>query len=357
MTSPLAGPVEALFEAVRSGGPDDFRAALEGIMRGTREAGPADVQAALVRLEPMLARLPLGMGPDLAQIAGAMVDFGADPGVVLPTLVERAAGAMEQAARFAQLFRAVAGGLPDPGDLGQVAAARARFVATAPGRGMAEEEAEALVQAWFCGDAWVQPVLYLNQRRDVRAALPQRERLLAAAGPASELLGNAAWLEGLLLVLDDEPLVVLDRGFAGTGRGFRVTIGGIGDNFQLHTLLAAALIGDDTAAHRLPGRRPTETEIAAATDGEELMPQGGIQGNWNLVDARGEWIWNEGRPADIPHLDGVRVVVLDPEPYPRHWTSGRPYPLMAPQLRVDEVLPPAESAAWLARCETPARAE
>lgn len=347
--TPLAVQVGRLTDALEARDPDGFQQALQGIADATTKAAPDDVQAALVRLEPLLARIPLGLGPDLAQLAGNMADYGTGPGAVLPTLVERAAGAMEQAARFAELYGAAFGEPPSPTDFEQVEAVRARFVETAPGRGMPAEEAEGLLQAWFCADPWVQPVLYLNQRKDVRAALPQRDRLLAAVGPVREHSGCASWLEGLLLVLDDEPLVVLDRGFAGTGRGYRVTISGIGDNFQLHTMLAAALIGDP-ARGLLPGRPPTPAEVAAATDGRDLMPEGGIRGSWNLADAYGKWIWNEGRPADIPRLDGVRVVLLDPEPYSRSWNAGRAYPLMPPELRVDAELPAQEAAAWLARC-------
>jgi hypothetical protein len=77
-----------------------------------------------------------------------------------------------------------------------------------------------------------------------------------------------------------------------------MTISGIGDNFQLHTLLAATLIGDP-ARGLIPGTPPHPAWFAAATDGE-MAPPGGIRGQFNLVDATGEWIWNEGRPADIP---------------------------------------------------------
>jgi hypothetical protein len=71
--------------------------------------------------------------------------------------------------------------------------------------------------------------------------------------------------------------------------------------------------------------------------------------------AYGKWIWNEGRPADIPQLDGVRVVVLEPEPYPRSWNTGRQYPLMSPLLRLDGPVPPAEAAVRLSRVKPSAR--
>jgi hypothetical protein len=63
----------------------------------------------------------------------------------------------------------------------------------------------------------------------------------------------------------------------------------------------------------IPGQPPTPVEIAAASDGE-VTPPDGIRGNFNLVDAYGAWIWNEGRPADIPGREGTRVVVIDQPP-------------------------------------------
>ncbi|MGI5521426.1 hypothetical protein ACQEUX_10750 [Micromonospora sp. CA-259024] len=339
----LGKRVDNLVGAVDSRDDKRFFTALRGIVGATPKARPDEVDAALARLTSVLAEIPLGMGGELAQIAGSMADYGTDVSVVVPTLVGRATDAMEQAARFAELYGAVFGDLPDADDAEQIGPTIERFVETAPNRGMAQPDAYNLLQAWFSGGQWVQPVLYLSQRKDVRAVLPDRPRLTAAVGAMREHIGTAHWLYGLLLVLDDEPLVVLHRA---TRRGFRVTISGVGDNFQLHTLLADALIGDE-AQGLVPGQRPSAAEIAAASDGEDLAPAGGIRGNFNLVDAHGEWIWNEGRPADIPKLEGRRVVVIDPPPYPRSWNAGRPYPLMRPTVTLDGMLPADEAGHWL----------
>ena len=72
--------------------------------------------------------------------------------------------------------------------------------------------------------------------------------------------------------------------------------------------------------------------------------RGRIQGRFNLVDGYGQWIWNEGKPADIPLLDGRRVVVLDPPPYLRTWNIGRSFPMMRPEMRLERVLPAGEAA-------------
>jgi hypothetical protein len=332
-----------LVDAVHAEDTERFYAALERIVASAREASPGEIQDGLVRLQPVLAQIPLGMGADLVQVAGGMADLGTDPLMVLPTLVQRAAEAMERAARFAAAYPEACGELPDPDDQTLIEQTIERFVGAAPRFGLPERDAYGLVEAWFTGGGWVQPVLVLCQRKPVRAALPERERLTVATEAVREHIGTAHWLYGLLLVLDDTPLTVLHRP---TGRGYRVTISGIGDNFQLHTLLAARLTGERSQG-LIPGQPPSPAAIAAATDGADLTPAGGITGQFNLVDAYGEWIWNEGRPADVPYLQGERVVVLDPPPYQRSWNAGRAYPLMRPSLTLDRFLSADEAAHWL----------
>jgi hypothetical protein len=74
-----------------------------------------------------------------------------------------------------------------------------------------------------------------------------------------------------------------------------------------------------------------------------------------FCDAYGAWIWNEGRPTDIPRLEGTRVVVIDPPPYERMWNAGRAYPLMRHSVTVDEILPSTEAARWLSMMKRPSR--
>jgi hypothetical protein len=133
----------------------------------------------------------------------------------------------------------------------------------------------------------------------------------------------------MMQVLDDEPIVVLHPG---EGKGFRVRLSGLADNFQLHTLLADALIGQ-FPGRWLRGARPARAEVAAARDGAVREGCPGAHGAFNLWTWRGlkadgtlrdpmsgssHWIWNEGVPADIPSFDGERVVLLGPPPVPLH---------------------------------------
>jgi hypothetical protein len=51
------------------------------------------------------------------------------------------------------------------------------------------------------------------------------------------------------------------------------------------------------------------SDASASRDRAGMVP---TTGSFDLVGVDGELIWNEGRPADIPVVDGVRLVVLDP---------------------------------------------
>lgn len=333
--------VDTCRQVVSASEAQDWAAAarlMERAFEQAAAAGEDERDAAVEVLGEALGRVRFACGRDIAVLAGQLIGVGAGPGGALAALSSRVAEGLESAARLPGLWGG--GELPDPREEEQVGGAMARL-----------SDHRRVVEAWFTIGEWVQGLLVPMQRKDVRLALPFRERLAAAVAGAPEQIDQAYWLHGLMQVLDDEPLLVLDR--AG-GRGYEVTISGIGDNFQLHTLLAAALIGDP-AAGLIPGERPAPEWVAAATTGE-LQPTGGIQGQFNLVDAFGAWIWNEGRPADIPFADGRRVVVLDPPPYPRSWNVGRVYPSMEPTVTVDRILPPEEAARHLARVAPDQRA-
>jgi len=98
-----------------------------------------------------------------------------------------------------------------------------------------------------------QGAVRLMEQAFKRAAAADDDERDAAVAAAPEQIDHAYWLHGLIQVLDDEPLLVLDRPGS---RGYEVTISGIGDNFQLHTLLAAALIGDPAASAHGSGTKP-----------------------------------------------------------------------------------------------------
>ncbi|MDP4502878.1 hypothetical protein [Nonomuraea turcica] len=313
-------------------------AAAEGADRQT-------LSAALARLSGLFERVPSGIGARLGVLCGALAERGADPAPVAEPLVNGLSDCLELAGTFAAAWRTATGEeLPEPvdDDYGWIPATAERLT----GAALTREQAIVLTDAWTLAHLWAMPVMSILQLSpQVRAALPGRERLIAALGSVLDERADLEFLAGLLRVLDGERLIVLHRE---SGRGYEVLISGIGDNFQLHTLLAGALSGP-AADGLLEGVRPDPAWVRAAADGPVEPGAEPVRGQFNLVDANGKWIWNEGRPADIPRLDGVRVVVLDPPPYARTWSPGRIYPMMRGDVRLRRILPQEEAAAWLAK--------
>ena len=183
-------------------------------------------------------------------------------------------------------------------------------------------------------------------RSQARQMLPLREQISQLASTHREI----ETLDALMNVLDDEEILVLRPGMR---RGYRVRISGIADNFQLHLLLADALIGEPTKG-LLPGQRPDPRLVAAyknaAPNPECCLAQGAFNLlNWEAVQPDGSlssdldhWIWGEGVPADIHSFEGQRVILLTPPPYQRTWTVGRRFPDLIAELVVTEILPTVE---------------
>lgn len=342
----LTAAVTGMCEAVSRQDVGALHQAYKGLHQALAAAGEAERAAAAGGLVPALAALPVAYGGSLARMMGAMVGMAGDPAPVLDVLARRACAVMEDAAVFAGAWRTLNGAMPSRQQDSLDGVAN-RYAAAA---GVPQERSRALADAWWTGEDWAQPVLYLSQRADVRRALPDRARLLAAA---QQLTGEypdiAPYLVGLLRALDGEKLAVLHRG---SGRGFWVTVSGVADNFQLHTLLAAALLtpgenGNGGGAACLPGAPPSPAMIAAADGTGDLMPPGGVTGQFNLADARGQQIGDEGRPADIPAVSGHRVIVLDPPSYARSWDAGRAYPYLKASIAT-EPMTGQEAADWMA---------
>lgn len=217
--------------------------------------------------------------------------------------------------------------------------------------GLPESEAAVIALAWFDTSHWVNLMITVLAQREFRAAAGLRNEIAEAAARVGDLVPRAHWLPGLARVLDDEPLIVIVR----EGQhGFRLTMSGIGDNYQLHTLLAGRLIGDP-ARGLVPGEPPSPSWVAAATTAPPRRPPGDpIMRRFRLFDGTGTYIYPEGVPADIALTGGVRVIVLHPPQGPFGWTGGRTYEHMIPELTLDEILSPAQTRTWHAQI-TPAR--
>ncbi|GLY81141.1 hypothetical protein [Actinoallomurus iriomotensis] len=298
----------------------------------------AELTAGVRLLAQGVAEAPLDYAASLAVMSGMIVENGADadaPGTaVMGRLLEVTTGALT----FADAWAKAAGG--EPPDPAEHQPSREVWDVVRPGLG---DGAGPAMEAWWSLPRFALAAsTVLSVSPMVRASVPDRETLAAAVDRAEDHCGQLTYVRDLLRVLDGERLLVLDRA---SGRGWTVVIGGIGDNFQLHTLLAGELIRPD----RLPGQAPDPRWVGSSLDQDVPPGTPAVTGQWNLVDVDGEWIWNEGVPADIPEVGGTRVVVLDPPPYERSWNPGRRFPQMPASLFVEAAHDPASLQGWWQR--------
>ncbi|MYR94344.1 MULTISPECIES: hypothetical protein [unclassified Streptomyces] len=281
------------------------------------------------RLAAVLEQVPPGPRAVVAVLVGACVERGADPERCAPGVRAGLRAALEGAAAFAEAWAATGGGafpVPDAGEPGEEIVGRTGFDAAV---------------GWWTLRQWEMAAVALLNHRAVRAGVGggDREELLRLLATVEEASGQQFRSLGYALqVLDDEPLVALHRT---SGTGYALRFFGIGDNFQLHTLLADALIGGGHVAGYAPS--PQEAAVCRETPG-----QVDTAGSFDLTAPDGAPIWNEGNPAEIPVVDGVRLLVLDEPSYRRSWPAGRFFPGMRGDVILERALEPEEAERWFA---------
>ncbi|WP_395294935.1 hypothetical protein ACF9IK_16375 [Kitasatospora hibisci] len=338
----LDGAITALEAANAVADMERFDAAFRLVGGLLGPAGERESAAVGPRLAAQLADSPPFERAHLAMMVGACVERGADPVACADQVLAGLREALTGALLLVERWKETGGGeLPDP-------------EADSPGHAHARIADPDDPDAWPAHRAvigwWT---LHLWQMASFAVYTHAAVRTSARSSGVTDVLAELIErygddhhdLKGLLYLmktLDDEPLLVLDRP---SGTGYLVRMDGLTDNFQLHTLLAELLIGGG----HLPGTRPDPEVVAlsrtAEVDGRRRVT---ALGAFNLLAPDGLWIWNEGTPADIPVVDGVRTLVLDPQPYERSWSAGRFIQQVPGDLRLERVLAPAEAAAKLA---------
>ncbi|WP_445399122.1 hypothetical protein ACSMX9_00945 [Streptomyces sp. LE64] len=324
----LAGAVGRFEAAVRTQDPQATEDALGRLHQRAACASRTELTAAAVRLAGLLPEVPTAPRARVALLIGACVELGADPVACAPGLLAGVRQTLGVAVHFPERWRAAGGGelpLPDEGT---------------PHGGVAARVGEEVADAWWALLRWETAAVAVLNHRAVREAVGDRRELLATtARIAATVEGLLTCLNYALLVLDDEPLVVLHRA---TRTGYRLRMTGVADNFQLHTLLAAELSG----AGHVPGEVPSAEAVAVCRN---VPGQAPTAGTFRLSAPDGGEIWNEGTPAEIPEVDGVRLLVLDPLPYARSWPAGRFFANMPGDLVLERVLSAEETARWFDR--------
>jgi hypothetical protein len=324
-----------------------FHASAKRLYESTRDYRPDELTAVIEDLAPLLGRLA-GTFSKLAIIAGAFVEWGGSPLPLREVLPGRAVAAMAYNQLFPDAWRAASEGqeLPEGRPIGEVIDT---MVAHAERNGIPTDTAALLAMSWYDVQDWIRPMLTSMADREFRTALTagQLSQVREAATAIASRVDSARWLEDLTMVLDDEPLIVLDPA---SGRGFRLTMSGIGDNFQLHTLLADRLAG--RGQRGIPGLEPPPRAWVEEATSVEPVPHPGtdpIRRRFRLYDGNGAYVFPEGRPADIGLTQGMRVLVVHPPNGNYGWLYARTYPLMTPRLTLDAMLDSAGATAWLGR--------
>ncbi|WP_017597635.1 hypothetical protein [Nocardiopsis lucentensis] len=303
----------------------------------------AERELALEALTPLLSggHSAPGIIADLTVIAGALVEMGTDPGPTGVEVLHRMRTMGRGAIVFTRAWERT--GTDAPPDPESVTAADETRVAATLGT-----DAPGATMCWWTirrhGLAARTMLGHTSVRTHVRSDPALHAELVAIANQLSAHLVEFDDIHSLLRMAEATSALVMDRH---SGRGFRVLFDGVGDNFQLHTLLADALVGPDH--HGLAGERPDPRWVAPYLGGQ-IDPQAQtVRGWWNLVAHDGTWVWNEGLPAEIPTLDGERVLILDEQPYPRSWNAGRRHPHVHGWLEVESELTAQEAATWWKR--------
>lgn len=327
----LLGACENAVRAARDG--EDVSGYVRAAIQAVGGAGEAELTTAANLVVDASAEVIPATGGLLAVLAGALAENGADVDGI--PVIERLSGIASGALAFAEVWGPQAPAAedgPSPDIYTQT-------------KNLLGDRARIAMQCWYALPQFAMSACtLLSLSPATRAAVADADELV---DQAAEYCAQLDYVRDLRRVLDGEQLLVLDRV---TQQGWSVTIHGVGDNFQLHTLLGSVLIG--TALH---GHPVDPRWTSSFTHGQVEPGTPPVVGWWNLADANGEWIWNEGVPADIPVVGETRVVVLDPPAYERSWSPGRRFPLMPGSLTLDATYDPADLTPWWPVLKPPPR--
>lgn len=201
----------------------------------------------------------------------------------------------------------------------------------------------------WVGQSVVAHLARLPERRAELASDADLEARLVAASAKSYAAG---WIRELLLRRSG-PLVVLH---VASRRGLAMRYENVGRCFHLFTLLQGAI------GTRLPdGRAPDHELVDAAMGGAPTSRVDAAWWHYQDHTAREAHfmhsLWAEWSIADIPEIDGVRVLVLWPPILSgRHWGAdffGPPLEAAPPRVAIERELDPAQVEAWFTRLGLP----
>jgi tetratricopeptide (TPR) repeat protein len=315
---------------------------------------PAARQELFDRMAPAIRQADVPYTGLVAQVCAVLAEGGADPSAAVPYLVERLETFLPYYQRFIEACWEAYKADPDR----QGEDATEDEVVEDYGIQAEQKMSDDFDQIFpALGTLCPAAVVLLARSPEGRAQVRNRTRLRDQIARLAASHASLETLEMMLSMPESEELLVLRPGMK---RGYRVRISGIWDNFQLHTLLADALIGDP-AQGWLPGSKPDPRLVAVAKGGHppkdlpvaygafRLVNWEGVRPDFSVSDDSEHIIWNEGTINDIHIFQDRRVILLAPQSYVNTWIAKNKIPGLAASLEVLEILETPVVEEWLNR--------
>jgi hypothetical protein len=326
---------------------------------------------ALAGLGRLLAACDFAYLGEFAQTCGSLVETGCDAACAIDPILARLPDALKAAETFLNVCL-------NEGREGEAEDEKGPWELVEERGPQVAERLPAAARAWEAiGPLCLGAITLLARSPAKRQQVRHDTALLTQARALAGANGAAGFLTKMLQVLDDEELLILSPE---PKVGFRVRIGGIGDNFQLHTLLAGSIIGPAAEGlypgwvgtirdgHGTPAQagRPLDARaVGVARDLPCARDEAAVWSHlqlwtWEALQPDGRlpddpitqhecFVYNEGVPADIPAFAGVRVILLGDVSFSRSWNGVRAFPFMPADLRVEQRLSAEEVGGWLRR--------
>lgn len=353
---PLSGPAEVLMASLRAErlSQSDAQRAIERFLHACAELPLDGRQIQFDSLLGVVDESPTGPACFLSVVCGALLEQGVAPGR-MGSIVHRILGELLPPAAY----------LIHESEKRQ----QATIPSTRPMTGNEAEEYKSQQQAQLfeevsatnplAREAWDNlgafwPACIAIYSCDVPARVRARE-FLPLVNTLAERHEGGHWLQRMLPVLNNEPLLVID---SSREVGITAQMSGIVDNFQLQTLLLNAF---PRRWYEL--RRVSPLAIDVATGLGPQQSQEAITGCWNMYQAAAlgpdgrivssqlhvarHLIWGEGTPRDLTVVNGHRVVLLGPASEVRTWPSVRVFSRLSAGLGELQVLEKSRVRDWI----------
>ena len=303
----------------------------------------------ILELRPMMSAL-------ISVACGYLIENGANPMIVVNELLKKVENLLSLAMEFNNAcFKA---GVPNSDDPHSIIDS-------------VKKKMPLETEAWDALDKIYPAVVsMLSKSKEARLIAQSYSNLKDLALDLIRSIQGAEWLARILSVLDDEDMLIF---YPEKDLGYKIRISGISNSYQLHLLLAGALIGDEKDGW-IPGTPPDPKLISymtnthyigdARTNGYFEMknwkaskPDGRlVQMFENYKGVRFDYyaIWG-GEPAiEIPKFEDIRIVFLELAEtgkikINRNFNARREFQFLDAELKVLEKLPKNKVIDWLNR--------